>query len=381
LKVLCFHQSAEMYGSDKTLLQLIQYASMHHKNIEFIVVLPNKGPLSEKLSPYCKLYYHDVIKIERKNLSLSYLFSLPSKIIKVNKLFNKIKKENGPVDLVYTNTLALLAGVIIKFFNRRLIHLTHVHEIIEKPKLVAQFLPKLFGSSSELLVFNSECTQRWFCSHTSVKIKKNKVIYNGVDVESHVRTRTLPHSQIKLALVGRINSWKGHSLMLEAANILKSQQENFTVDFYGDVYNNDLTWKNQLLETIDKYQLTKLVTFHGFIQSDSFWSDIDILVVPSILPEPFGMVAIEAMSRGIPVVGANHGGLSEILADNYGIKFTPCDATSLTNSLKQLMCDQTYYSIQSKNAIERIRTSFSTEKYASSLLGEINKVIQNSYEQ
>jgi len=48
-----------------------------------------------------------------------------------------------------------------------------------------------------------------------------------------------------------------------------------------------------------------------------FWQSIDIAVVPSIEPEPFGLVAVEAMLANKPVIASNHGGLTEIIINNY----------------------------------------------------------------
>ena len=55
-----------------------------------------------------------------------------------------------------------------------------------------------------------------------------------------------------------------------------------------------------------------------------FYNWADAVIVPSVLPEPFGLVAIEAMSLGKLVIAANHGGLSEIIEDNVsGLLFEP----------------------------------------------------------
>jgi len=70
------------------------------------------------------------------------------------------------------------------------------------------------------------------------------------------------------------------------------------------------------------------------------WRASDIAVVPSIEPEPFGLVAIEAMACGVPVVAAAHGGLLDIVEHEVsGLLFTPRDVDALAHSLLRLAGD------------------------------------------
>jgi glycosyltransferase involved in cell wall biosynthesis len=87
--------------------------------------------------------------------------------------------------------------------------------------------------------------------------------------------------------------------------------------------------------------LTSFVHFVPFV-SDIYnvWRASDIAVVPSTEPEPFGMVAIEAMACGLPVVAAAHGGLLDIVLDGQtGLLFEPRDASALAEQLFCLACD------------------------------------------
>ncbi|MBK7517654.1 MAG: glycosyltransferase family 4 protein [Betaproteobacteria bacterium] len=70
------------------------------------------------------------------------------------------------------------------------------------------------------------------------------------------------------------------------------------------------------------------------------WRASDIGVVPSTEPEPFGMVAIEAMACSVPVVAAAHGGLLDIVDDEVtGLLFQPRDAAALADALARLAGD------------------------------------------
>jgi glycosyltransferase involved in cell wall biosynthesis len=68
------------------------------------------------------------------------------------------------------------------------------------------------------------------------------------------------------------------------------------------------------------------------------WFGSDIAVVPSTEPEPFGMVAIEAMAAGIPVIAAAHGGLLDIVVDEVtGLLFEPRSVLALANAIDRLV--------------------------------------------
>jgi glycosyltransferase involved in cell wall biosynthesis len=75
------------------------------------------------------------------------------------------------------------------------------------------------------------------------------------------------------------------------------------------------------------------VTFEGFVPAEQVHRHYDrasVVLVPSHWPEPFGMIGVEAMRRGRPVIGADHGGIPEWLTDGEGgFKFTPGDPRAL----------------------------------------------------
>jgi D-inositol-3-phosphate glycosyltransferase len=68
---------------------------------------------------------------------------------------------------------------------------------------------------------------------------------------------------------------------------------------------------------------------------------LDVLVLPSAMPEPFGLVLIEAMARRIPVIATSAGGPSEIIDhDRSGLLVPPGDAHALARALDRLFADR-----------------------------------------
>lgn len=71
------------------------------------------------------------------------------------------------------------------------------------------------------------------------------------------------------------------------------------------------------------------------------WRRCSLAIVPSVWPEPFGLVALEAMMSGRPVIASKIGGLSDTVVDGEtGLLVTPGDATALANALRHLLADR-----------------------------------------
>ncbi len=72
----------------------------------------------------------------------------------------------------------------------------------------------------------------------------------------------------------------------------------------------------------------------------SVFAALDIVVVPSVQPEPFGCVVIEAMAAGTPVIGSRCGGIAEQIVDGVsGILFCPGSAEDLAEALNRMLTD------------------------------------------
>ena len=369
--LVIFHQSAELYGSDLTILQLIRFLSENKPELKIYLLVPESGPLVKLVSPYCTVVLTNIVKVERSNFNFLFLLKLP--FILINRYFflmSLVKGAKGKY-VIYNNTMAVLGSFIFGVFNKNVIG--HVHEIIERPKFLSKTLCKVYSIFNYNLIFNSYSTQNWFKNNVKRNKGKDVVVYNGVAINSlPVKKR----NKIRIALVGRINDWKGHKLLLSAFNTLSSDHSNLILDFYGDVYSGKEAYKTSLQQYVNLNDLNSKVNFHGFVEDQSFWSDIDILVVPSTEPEPFGMVAIQGMAHKIPVVVDDHGGLSEIVTPTSGFLFPPNDERELTLTLKRLIESPQMRLHYGCAGYERVKQNFSEEVYGQGILNLIEELLK-----
>ena len=195
--------------------------------------------------------------------------------------------------------------------------------------------------------------------------------------EKEFRTRfALPEEKIVL-YVGRLVYEKGiHVLVNAVPKILEKVDAKFII--VGSGY-----MKEQLSDIVKSMNLEHKVLFAGFLEEDillKLQKYADVSVVPSLF-EPFGIVALEAMAAGSPVVVSDTGGLSEIVDHNLnGVKIYPNDPESLAWGVTKILLDEKFSAYLRKNAYKKIKEKYNwrkialkTEKIYKSVLGEYSK--------
>ena len=94
---------------------------------------------------------------------------------------------------------------------------------------------------------------------------------------------------------------------------------------------------SKLLKLAERLGLTDRIKFVGRVSPQELiglYDWCDVLVVPTITPEPFGRVAVEAMSRGRPVIATAIGGLTEIIDDEQtGYLIPPATPSMIAEKL------------------------------------------------
>lgn len=348
--VLIIHQSSEMYGSDKVLLYLAQGLRLWGQ-FHPVVVLPERGPLhTALLESGVEVHVGEVAKISRSAYTPLGLFSLGRKTLKAIRCLDHVSAGRS-VAVVHSNTLAVLSGAIWAFLRRKR-HLWHVHEIILSPKLVSKAFPYLVRILSDCVMSNSTLTERWLLAEQPSLTDRSVVVFNGLPqvvkpsdsaIRSFRESVGAVDSDIVVTLAGRINRWKGQELLLEAAKELVRRGHVAPLRFVivGSAAPGLEKLPVELRAQAVSGGFDDRCCFMPFIDDIwPVWFGSDIAVVPSTEPEPFGMVAIEAMAAGIPVIAAAHGGLLDILVnDETGILFPPRDALALADAIDRLAND------------------------------------------
>ena len=199
----------------------------------------------------------------------------------------------------------------LKFPNPLVIFLNVLYALWGR---IARNLMKIFGMNVNIVVLSQKQKEIFLANG----FKKVTVIGNSFSF-----AKVLPKikKQNALLFAGRLTLGKGVGLLIKTLPKLMKSFPNYKFYFVGDgPLINDLTRlkranKNiyiQILGQINHGSLLKLM------------SKVKLVLVPSLWPEPFGRVALEAISQGTPVVASNKGGLPEIIKDGrYGLIINP----------------------------------------------------------
>ncbi|GAB64076.1 MAG: glycosyltransferase family 1 protein [Candidatus Jettenia sp.] len=374
--ILYVHPSADMYGSDKALLSLV--LGLNKKKFRPVVLLPFEGPLAQKLKlSGIKTYVVPLTIIGRLTFNPIGLLKLPFKLFCSMRAINKVLADIT-VDVVHSNTLAVLSGALWARW-KRIPHVWHVHEMIVHPKLVRHFLPYLLKIFATKVICNSNATMKLLIESQPVLAVKSIVVWNGlersekVDKQSVAELRQqlgLVNNDVLVALVGRINRWKGQGLLVEAADLLwKKGLRNIHYLIVGSSPYKQECFVDNLFLQIAASQIQEQTTVMDF-RNDIWvvWDTCDIAVVPSTEPEPFGLVALEAMAAKKPVIAANCGGLKEIVIDQEtGVLFEPRNSYALADAIEDLINNKEKRHRLGNNGFNRLNEKFSLSNYIFSI--------------
>jgi glycosyltransferase involved in cell wall biosynthesis len=383
--LLFVHGSADLYGSDITLLQLV--SGLDRKRFDAIVVVPYGGPLVSRLQQAGAevLIRPDLPVIRRKYLSVGGVFHLTLSLRSIWWLVNLIRERR--VALVHTNTLGVLpAGLAAWLVGCA--RVWHVHEIIIQPRIVASLLATLSSAASNVVIANSRATADHYRRTRLATSAPIEVILNGVDesrlcghVEGPLRSVTgAGPGDTVFTLVGRINRWKGHSVFLDAAERFAAESANVRFLIVGDSF----AGQESLTEAVDRRIESsdalcgRAVRLSHVAEVCSVYEASDVVVVPSIEPEPFGLVAAEAMAAGLPVIASRIGALPEVVDDDHtGILVDPGDATSLVAAMRKLDASPFLREEMGRKARRRFERCFRVDRYIEEFTRVYDELLSN----
>ena len=368
-----------MYGSDKTLLLLLK--NLDKSSFNPTVILPENGPLKLALeNEKIKVIIAPVLKLYRNMFRWNNLLRfIKDRKIAINILDDLHKKHH--FDVVYSNTLAVLLGLI--YSNKRKIkHLWHVHEIIKHPNIVAAIFPKLLYKYADLVICNSNATKNNLTSRNSKLDKKTFAIYNGLEQQPYQTFEYKRESfgfqkdDIIITLVGRISRLKGHLWLLKTFLNNFFETKNIKLLFVGSPVVGQEFYLEEIKQFVHLNKLSQKVTILDFTNNiQEIWSMTDIAVMPSTEAESFGLVAAEAMLALKPVVASNLGGLSEIIINNEtGFLVEPNNENQFAEALVKLIESPELRKTFGYKGNLRIKNEFSIEKHVTNFEEKIKKL-------
>lgn len=161
----------------------------------------------------------------------------------------------------------------------------------------------------------------------------SRVVYSGCRA-AVPNAGQLFHSssgRLRIGFLGALAPHKGVERLLGAFLMLPAESAELLIAGSGDAcYTAQL--KQRTLGRDD-------VSWLGFVRSETFLPELDVLVVPSLVNEAMGRVVLEAFSFGVPVLAADRGGIPELIEERCGRLFDPDDVQSIARLLEALIAE------------------------------------------
>jgi len=366
--ILFVHPSDELYGSDRVLLELV--GRLDRNRFRPVVVVstdfPYAGRLSRRLAEDGVRVYRLRIGILRRRVlsplrAPRYAIDVALSTLRLARL---MKRER--IRLVHANTVtvfpaafaARLAGIPL---------LWHVHEIVtdRTGRGVVHFLVRKLAT--RIVVVSEAARASLDPDRSNPEIE---IIHNGIDAPAG--EPGAPRSAVPLiAYVGRLSTRKGPHILLRAfAKIdLTETSHPPRLIFAGDQFGGGNALADTLALEAESLGIRPRVDFRPFDEDVSdLLEEAWVVASPSILPESFGLILLEAMAAGRPVVASDHGGPREVVADGEtGFLVPPGDDTALANALQRILGDRGLAremgSAARKRARERYHLGHSVERF------------------
>jgi glycosyltransferase involved in cell wall biosynthesis len=167
-----------------------------------------------------------------------------------------------------------------------------------------------------------------------------QALHTDLDKRAAREALKLPLDVPIFGLIGRFDPHKGQLLLLEALTQMNNQTTHLCL--LGEPTRNEGdTYYHAMLQTIEKHQLSSRVHIRPFRKDiNTFYRAIDAFVLGS-RAETFGMVTIEAMAMGTPIIASRSGGSPEILENGtLGRLYTPGDPSDLSQQMDDFLCGE-----------------------------------------
>ncbi len=222
--------------------------------------------------------------------------------------------------------------------------------------------------------------------------KKLLVIFRGINVDYFDPSTTLEKDEKKLLnewkilenkkiilLPGRLTSWKGQELFIEAINLVNTElgYEAFYAVILGNDQGRD-EYKKKLHHLSKKFNISNQVRFIDSCKNMALAYKVsDIIVSASIEPEAFGRVAVEAQSMEKMIIASNIGGSNEtVINEKTGLLFESGDAKSLSKKMIQaLTMDESLLKTMGIEGRKNIIKRFNVEKMCFSTYSEYKRLV------
>lgn len=380
--ILFVHAADEMYGSDAVLLTTV--AALAGTEFRARVIVPDD--VVSELAPAVRLSGRLAaagVPVTRMPLAvMRRRYFTPSGGVRLQRLRRASARavvdavRGDDVALVHSHTAAVLTGAGVA---RRLgiPHVWHVSEIVDRPALVRRFIARTVTRSADRVVCVSHAVRDHLLATEPWAAPRCEVIYNGIDPApfraadgASVRAELGAAGRPIVGMIGRLGTWKGEELLLEAARRVVRRVPDALFVVVGGVLQGELARLDVLRAAARAMGLERHVVVQGY-RTDvaALLAAFDVFVQPSLRPDPFPTTVLEAMASARPVVATAHGGPCEMVVDGVtGVLTRPGDPDDLAAGIGSLLRDPPRRTAMGLAGRERVEREMSLDAFSARYL-------------
>ena len=303
---------------------------------------------------------------------------------KINKKINEFR-ENSEIILFPQVFPYNWVGLIYKLFHKNVkcfcwchepsafIHIKKWRQSINNPfkRMLSEILKPIFSvidiklmKLADKVFANSKFSQKQIERIYNID---SVVIYPGIDIEKY---KPIPFSKKEnyILTVGRLTKFKNMDVLIKAFSKIKNKKIKLKIVGDGEE-------KENLIQLIKKLSIDERVElFHQISEKKliELYQKAKIFVLCS-KNEPFGMVPVEAMACGTPVIADNSGGVRETVMDKISGRLINMTVTSLVSTINNILFDEQRLKTLSKNAIKFVQKKYKWEENVNKLIVAINE--------
>ncbi len=355
---------------------------MNKKTVLELCMSPDLGGLELYMMRAAKALKDDfnVVSIINENSKLEQYYD-------ENYQYIKIKKSSNLFMFAAARELA-------KIIDARHVEIIHMHWTKDIPFVVlAKFLskskPKIVQTRNMTMTrFKNDFYHRLMYKNIDLMLPvtyqvkeqletfipvdirpKIEVLYMGSDkpemlsekeVQSLKTELGFRDNSFNIGMVGRINEAKGQHLLIKAVDVLVKKGLDVSAYFVGNAMQE--SYLDGLKQDIRNRNLENNIHFLGFMKNPHHFYQICDAVVLASKRETFGLVLIEAMQVGTAVIGANSGGVVEIIDDGEtGLLFENQNAQSLAETIDKLIVNPKMLETIANAGRQKCQKKFSNE--------------------
>lgn len=286
--------------------------------------------------------------------------------------------KNPDVKLIHAHwwiPTGLIGTLVSRIVGKPLVITTHGTDItILKPSGISRRLGSfVFGHASAITVVSSFQKKR-LISVIPISPSKITVRPMPVNIEQFGPSGTKKPGLKKTILsVARYTKQKKLDTLIVALGLLQEENLELSLILIGEGEE-----EKNLRSLIESQNLSSQVTFLPLMSQtelNRYYRESDIVVLPSV-DEGFGLVLVEAQLCQVPVIGADSGGIPDIIVhERTGLLFPPGNAPALAHCIKRILTDKELTGRLISNAYQEARFRFSPESTAKTFIDIYNKLM------